>query len=58
MGSDNRAVVDENLQVKGVRGLRVVDCSIMPGLVSVNTNAPAMATAWRAAEVIRGEAQG
>ncbi|HLY54302.1 MAG TPA: GMC family oxidoreductase N-terminal domain-containing protein [Stellaceae bacterium] len=55
MGSDNRAVVDENLRVKGVRGLRVVDCSIMPGLVSGNTNAPAMATAWRAAELIRAE---
>ncbi len=52
MGSDSRAVVNPRLQVNGVEGLRVVDCSVMPGLVSGNTNAPAMALAWRAAELI------
>ncbi|MEY4720428.1 MAG: hypothetical protein RIQ46_153, partial [Pseudomonadota bacterium] len=55
MGSDDRSVVDENLRVRGVDGLRVVDCSVMPGLVSGNTNAPAMALAWRAAELILAE---
>ncbi|WP_413630052.1 GMC family oxidoreductase [Novosphingobium sp. KCTC 2891] len=52
MGSDERAVVDPRTRVQGVDGLRVVDCSIMPSLVSGNTNAPAMATAWRAADLI------
>jgi choline dehydrogenase-like flavoprotein len=39
--------------VNGVEGLRVVDCSIMPGTVTGNTNAPAMALAWHAASLIR-----
>jgi choline dehydrogenase-like flavoprotein len=38
--------------VRGVQGLRVVDCSSMPGLVSGNTNGPAMALGWRAADLI------
>ena len=49
MGSDNRSVVDPDLQVRGVSGLRVVDCSVMPAPVSGNTNAPVMALAWAAA---------
>lgn len=52
MGSDDRSVVDERARVRGVSGLRVVDCSIMPGLISGNTNGPAMATGWRAADLI------
>jgi choline dehydrogenase-like flavoprotein len=52
MGRDARSVVDERLRVRGVDGLRVADCSIMPGLISGNTNAPAMATGWRAADLI------
>ena len=52
MGSDDASVVDTELRVRGVRGLRVVDTSIMPEL-SGNTNAPAMAIAWRAAELIK-----
>mgnify|MGYP003582470710 FL=1 len=52
MGRDEQSVVDERLRVRGTSGLRVVDCSVMPALISGNTNAPAMATGWRAAELI------
>lgn len=52
MGADPAAVVDSRLRVRGVQGLRVADCSIMPGLVSGNTNAPAMATGYRAADLV------
>ncbi|MNL64017.1 Oxygen-dependent choline dehydrogenase [compost metagenome] len=48
--SDPLAVVDERLRVHGVAGLRVVDCSIMPTLVSGNTNAPVVMLAERAAD--------
>jgi choline dehydrogenase-like flavoprotein len=54
MGADARSVVDTRLRVRGVQGLRVVDTSIMPTLISGNTNAPAMALAKRAAELILG----
>lgn len=52
MGSDAHAVVDAQLRVRGVSGLRVADCSVMPALVSGNTNGPAMALGWRAANLI------
>lgn len=52
MGSDPTAVLDERACVRGVERLRVVDCSMMPNLVSGNTNAPAMAAAWHAASLI------
>ena len=52
MGSDDKAVLDPDLKVRGVEGLRVVDTSVMPRLVSGNTNGPAMALAWHAAERI------
>jgi len=52
MGVDENAVVDPRLRVKGVTGLRVMDCSIYPELLSGNTNAPTMALASRAADII------
>lgn len=52
MGRDNSAVVDNEARVRGVEGLRIVDCSIMPGLPSGNTNGPAIATGWRASDII------
>jgi choline dehydrogenase-like flavoprotein len=55
MGSDDAAVVDPQLRERGVEGLRIADCSIMPSIASGNTNGPAMAIGWRAAELIRAQ---
>lgn len=52
MGNFPDAVVDERLRVRGLEGVRVMDLSILPELVSGNTNAPVMAMAWRAADFI------
>jgi choline dehydrogenase-like flavoprotein len=54
MGADATAVVDPELRVRGVDGLRVVDASIMPTVPRGNTNAPVIAVAERAADLIRG----
>lgn len=52
MGRDENSVVDPQLRVRGIEGLRVCDTSIMPTLVSGNTNGPAMAIAMNAADFI------
>jgi len=55
MGSDADAVVDPQLRVKGVAGLRVIDASVMPTVTSTNTNAPTVMIAERGAEMIRAQ---
>lgn len=52
MGSDKNSVVDTRLRAHGIKGLRVADCSVMPGLISGNTKGPAMALGWHAANLI------
>ena len=52
MGTDDQAVVDPSLKVRGIDGLRVADASIMPAIPGGNTNAPAMMIGEHAAHLM------
>jgi len=54
MGLDADAVVDAQLRVRGIEGLRVADASVMPAVTSGNTNLPSMMIGERAADLILG----
>lgn len=56
MGRDGMAVVDPQLRVHGIDGLRICDSSVMPSLVGSNTNAPTIMIAEKASDMIRGNA--
>jgi choline dehydrogenase len=55
MGSDARSVVDPSLRVRGVEGLRVIDASVMPDMVSANTNAASIMIGEKGAALVLGE---
>jgi choline dehydrogenase len=57
MGTHPISVVDSELRVHGLEGLRVIDSSVMPALTSTNTNAPTIMIAEKGAGVIKGTAQ-
>lgn len=57
IGEDDMAVVDPHLRVRGIEGLRVMDCSVFPAMVSANTNAPVIGMSWHGAEIILGDQQ-
>ena len=52
MGVDDMAVVDENLKVKGIQNLRVIDASVIPEIPSANLNAPTLMIAEKGADAI------
>jgi len=56
MGTDARSVVDERLRVRGLDGLRVIDASVMPAVVSGNTNAAVVAVAEKGADLVLEDA--
>ena len=58
MGSDPMAVVDEQLRVRGLQGLRVIDAAVMPAVTSTNTNAPTIMIAEKGAALVRAAVRG
>jgi choline dehydrogenase len=56
MGQDDMAVVDENLKVRGIEGLRVIDASVMPKIVSGNTNAACIMIGEKGADLVQKSA--
>ena len=57
LGSDAMAVVDDELRVHGLEGLRVIEASVMPAVTSTNTNAPTIMIAENGAAMIKGAAR-
>jgi choline dehydrogenase len=55
MGIGEDAVVDPQLRVRGLEGIRIADASIMPDIVSANTNSASMMIGWKAGGIILGE---